>query len=141
MNSPAAIAGNYPAGRAQFGPRLTSTGLTGDVVLANDGARPGGTAPGPTDGCCAGSQASVCAAEPWANAADVAGKIAIVDRGICGFAVQGARTPQLKGAIGVDRRRTTRWAATRSSRWRHDPTAHQSHRISIGLVDSERPTP
>src|SRR6185503_6552984 len=42
----------------------------------------------------------VCAPNSWTNAADVAGKIALVDRGVCGFAVK-ALNAQNNGAVGV----------------------------------------
>jgi Zn-dependent metalloprotease len=84
VNSPAGL-GPYPAGRAQFGPPLTSAGVTGNVVLANDGTAT------PTLGCNAGV---------WANAAQIAGNIALVDRGTCGFAVK-VKNAQNNGAIGV----------------------------------------
>ncbi len=91
MNAPASIAGVYPAGPAQFGPPLTETGLTGDVVLVNDGVGAGiPPALSTTDGC----------ETPFANAAEIAGKIAFVDRGTCGFAVK-VKNAQLNGAIGV----------------------------------------
>jgi Zn-dependent metalloprotease len=100
VNSPAAIAGNYTAGRAAFGPPLTSTGLTGDVVLANDGVGAGvPPAESTTDGCCAGPS-FVCAENSWPNAAEIAGKIALVDRGTCGFVIK-VKNAQLQGAAGV----------------------------------------
>jgi hypothetical protein len=91
VNSPASIAGVYPAGRAQFGPPLTEGGLTGDVVLVNDGFG-GGVPPAAstTDGC----------ETPFVNAADVAGKIALVDRGTCTFLAK-VKNAQTQGAIGV----------------------------------------
>jgi hypothetical protein len=100
VNSPANIAGTYPAGGAQFGPPLTNSGLTGNVVLADDGVGTG-TPPAAsiTDGCCA-SPSFVCAANSWPNAAQIAGNIALVDRGTCGFAVK-VKNAQLQGAIGV----------------------------------------
>jgi hypothetical protein len=100
VNSPAAIAGDYPAGRAQFGPPLDATGLTGDIVLADDGVGAGvPPAESVTDGCCAGPS-FVCAPNSWPNAAAIAGKIAMVDRGTCGFAIK-VKNAQLQGAIGV----------------------------------------
>ena len=61
--------------------------------------------PGPTlsDGCCSTTVNGVfgyCAAGEWANAADVVGKIAVVDRGVCGFSRQGEE----RRAAGRDRR-------------------------------------
>jgi Zn-dependent metalloprotease len=92
VNTPAAIAGDKVAGTAaQFGAQTFSQ--SGDVVLANDGVDAA------TDGCCAGPTFA-CAAGSWTNAADMVGKIAIVDRGTCGFAVK-AKNAQLMGAVGV----------------------------------------
>src|SRR6185503_10943900 len=71
-----------------------------DVVLANDGTG-SGVPPdaSSTDGCCAGPS-FVCAPGEWPNAAEVAGKIALVDRGTCPFAVK-VKNAQLQGAVGV----------------------------------------
>src|SRR5688572_15999368 len=44
INSPASIAGTYAAGAAQFGPALTTTGVTGNVVLGDDGVGVGSDA-------------------------------------------------------------------------------------------------
>ncbi len=83
INSPASIAGFCNAGPAQFGPALTETGVTGNVVLADDGVAPA------SDGC-----------GPFVNAAAVSGNIALVDRGTCGFTVKVANA-QAAGATGV----------------------------------------
>ncbi|MEO8739738.1 MAG: M4 family metallopeptidase [Casimicrobiaceae bacterium] len=80
--APPAIAGQKPTGTAAFGPQTFS--VSGNVVQVNDGV---GTA---NDGC----------ETPFANAAAVAGNIAFIDRGICGFAVK-VKNAQLNGAIGV----------------------------------------
>jgi Zn-dependent metalloprotease len=87
VNSPAALAGTYPAQKATFGPALTSP-LTKDVVAAIDALE---TAAGSTtnDGC-----------SPITNAAAVNGKIALVYRGVCGFSVK-VYNAQLAGAVGV----------------------------------------
>lgn len=82
VNAPDGIA-PMPARRAQFGAALDATGLTGDAVLVDD-AVAGGTA---SDGC-----------EPIVN--DVSGKIAIIDRGFCTFAIK-AKNAQNAGAVGV----------------------------------------
>jgi hypothetical protein len=81
VNSPGAIAGRYLVGVASFGPALTAAGLTGDLVLADDGV---GT---PSDAC-----------EPLLN--NVAGQIALVDRGTCTFTVK-VKNAQNAGAIAV----------------------------------------
>jgi len=87
VNTPAAIAGNYLAAGASFGPALTPGGVTGNVVIALDAANPSG--PSTTDGCTA-----------LTNAAAVAGNIALIDRGTCGFIVK-VKNAQNAGAIAV----------------------------------------
>ncbi len=94
IHAPAAIAGVKGAGTAAFGPAIFT--LTNDVVLADDGVVGTGTL---ADGCCAGPS-FVCAANSWPNAAAIAGKFAMVDRGVCGFAVK-VKNAQLNGAVGV----------------------------------------
>ena len=83
VNSPAGIAGDYTAGGALFGPSLDEIGITGDVVLVNDGV---GTA---SDGC----QALI-------NGGAIAGNIALVDRGSCNFTVK-VKNAQLVGAVAA----------------------------------------
>ena len=85
--SPASIAGNYKVGAASFGPPLSSPGVTGTIVAALDPA----DAFGPTtfDAC-----------SPITNAADVAGNIALVTRGTCGFIVK-VKNAQNAGATAV----------------------------------------
>ena len=81
VNSPPGIAGNYPVGvNASFGPQSYTT--TGDVVLTNDGSA------SPTLGC-----------NPF-TAGSLTGKIALIDRGVCGFVVK-VKNAQDAGAIGV----------------------------------------
>jgi uncharacterized repeat protein (TIGR01451 family) len=87
VNAPAGIAGFYAAGTAQFGSVPPPGGLTGNVVQALDPADPAG--PLTTDGC-----------EPLTNAAAIAGNIAIIDRGTCGFIVK-VKNAQNAGAIAV----------------------------------------
>ena len=53
----------------------------------------------PATDCCAGPSFD-CAPNSWANAAAIAGKIALVDRGTCGFEIK-ARNAQANGAVGV----------------------------------------
>jgi len=83
VNAPPAIAGDMAVGTASFGPALSYPGVTGDVVLAVDDAAPTG------DGC-----------TTITNTAAMAGKIALVDRGICTFALK-VKNCQNAGAIGV----------------------------------------
>ncbi len=87
VNSPSSIAGDYQVGTAEFGPRLTSTGVTGNIVQALDAAD--GSGPSPTDGC-----------SPLTNAEVVAGNIALIDRGTCTFVTK-VRNAQNAGAVGV----------------------------------------
>ena len=79
--SPMAVAGNYAYGTASYGPALTTTNFNGTVVLGTDSV---GT---PGDGC-------------EAITSDVNGKIALIDRGVCGFTIK-VKNAQNAGAIGV----------------------------------------
>ncbi|HFS66848.1 MAG TPA: T9SS type A sorting domain-containing protein, partial [Flavobacteriia bacterium] len=79
VNSPSGIAGNYVAVQAGFGPALTNTGITGDLILANDN----------------GSTLACTAFGP-----DATGKIAVIDRGNCNFTVK-VKNAQDNGAVGV----------------------------------------
>jgi hypothetical protein len=79
--------GAMPLGAASFGAPLSAAGLTGSVVLGLDAANAAG--PSTTDGC-----------TPLTNAAAVAGRIALMDRGTCGFVVK-VKNAQDAGAIGV----------------------------------------
>jgi hypothetical protein len=86
VNSPSGM-GPYRIGAAAFGPVLTSPGATGELVLALDASNVDG--PSTTDGC-----------SPLTNAAAVAGNIALLDRGTCGF-TQKVLNAQNAGAIAV----------------------------------------
>ena len=93
INSPAAIAQDCPAGAAAFGPPLGTPGITGNVVLGDDGS----TVPVPP--ATSGTTTDACTA--LVNGAAVAGNIALVDRGGgCGFTVK-VKNAQNAGAIGV----------------------------------------
>ncbi len=88
INSPSGL-GPFAVGAAAFGPPIAAPGVTGNVVQALDVAE-AGAPPGTTfDGC-----------SPITNAAAVAGKIALVDRGFCGFVVK-VKNAQNAGAIAV----------------------------------------
>lgn len=78
-----AITGQFVSGTGIWGAPLTTTGVTGDLVLAVDGAAPTG------DACSA-----------LTNAAAVAGKIAVIDVGTCTLQSKAA-VAQAAGAIGV----------------------------------------
>jgi hypothetical protein len=81
--SPGGIAGSYEALEAAFGPPLDGTGVTGNLVLAVDGTAPTG------DAC-----------EAIQNGAQLAGNIAVIDRGTCTF-VSKVLAAQAAGAVGV----------------------------------------
>ncbi|HWS52656.1 MAG TPA: PA domain-containing protein [Pyrinomonadaceae bacterium] len=92
--SPASIAGAYQFGPANFGTQLASlpSPVVGSVVAAVDAAEP------PAPPLAAGTTTDGCS--PFANAAAVAGKIALIERGLCGF-TQKVFNAQQAGAIGA----------------------------------------
>lgn len=81
VTAPAGVAGDYAVGSATFGPPLSSTPVTGQVVLVADNFG------NPTNGC-----------ETITN--NLSGKIAFIDRGTCTFPVK-VKNAQNAGAIGV----------------------------------------
>ena len=85
--APAAISRQYQFGTAAFGPAIGSPNVSGSIVAAEDPADVAG--PTTTDGC-----------SPFTNAAAIAGNIALVERGTCGFAVK-ARNATIAGASAV----------------------------------------
>ncbi len=86
VNSPAGIAGRKDVGIATgFGPQVFDA--TGDIVIALDPAD--GSGPSTTDGCSA-----------LTNSAEIAGRIALIDRGTCAFTIK-VQNAQNAGAIGV----------------------------------------
>lgn len=86
VTNPAPIAGVFQFGTAAFGPAVGNPNVSSDVVAAVDAVEVGGT---DTDGC-----------SPFSNAAAVSGKIALIERGLCGFA-QKARNAGDAGAVGA----------------------------------------
>ncbi|MFL6235499.1 MAG: PA domain-containing protein [Thermoanaerobaculia bacterium] len=84
VNNPAAL-GTYRVGTATFGPVITAPGITGDVVVGLDPANVAG--PSTTDGCSAITNS-------------LTGKVALLDRGTCGFVVK-VKNAQNAGAIAV----------------------------------------
>jgi hypothetical protein len=72
-------------GTAQFGPPVPATGITGNVVVAQDGV---------------GVSTDACEPLTAASAAAVQGNIALVDRGTCTFVVK-VKNAQNAGAIAV----------------------------------------
>ena len=83
VNSPSLIAGNYPCyPNLSFGPRITSA-ITSNVVLVSDGSS------APTLGC-----------NGLINSSALNGKIVLIRRGVCSFAVK-VLNAQNAGAIAV----------------------------------------
>jgi len=83
VNSGGSLPATIPIGLAQFGPAPTEAGVTGNVVLANDGS---------------GTTSDAC--EPLVNGGALSGNIALIDRGNCTF-VSKALAAQAAGAVGV----------------------------------------
>jgi len=83
--APASIVNTYLVGTAAFGPLLTASGTSGEVMPVVDQANGTGLA---------------CTPLSAANAAAVNGKIALIDRGVCGF-VDKVKNAQNAGATGV----------------------------------------
>jgi hypothetical protein len=81
VDSPAGIAGIYRAQGAAFGPALDPAGVSGDIVLVDDGT--GAT----SDGC-------------EAIVSDLSGKIALIDRGTCTFVTK-VKNAQAAGAVAA----------------------------------------
>jgi len=85
ISAPASLAGTLLVGTAAFGPPLANPGITGEVMPVVDTGLETGLA---------------CLPLSAANAAAVNGKIALVDRGTCGFTIKVA-TVQAAGAVGA----------------------------------------
>lgn len=84
--NPAPISGVLQFGTAGFGPPIGTPNVSSDIVAAVDAVEVGGTN---TDGC-----------TPFSNAGAVSGKIALIERGLCGFA-QKVRNAGDAGAVGA----------------------------------------
>lgn len=84
VDGPAEVAGSYQTSTTStdWGAAITSTPLTAEVVIVNDGSG------NPTQGC-----------NPPVNAAELNGKFALIDRGNCEFGRKALRV-QNAGAIG-----------------------------------------
>ncbi len=83
LDAPASVAGRYLIGTAEFGPAIANPGITGQLVIARDGSNQ------PTLAC-----------NPIVNGGEIAGRIAVVDRGTCNFTVK-VRNAQNAGARAV----------------------------------------
>jgi Zn-dependent metalloprotease len=91
ITAPESIAGKCLAGGSSWGDLPSPEGITGEVVVATDAAEPQDADPAgtTTDGC-----------SPFDNAAEVAGKIAMVDRGRC-FFFEKAQNARDAGALAL----------------------------------------
>jgi uncharacterized repeat protein (TIGR01451 family) len=87
VTAPGPVLGFYEGGLAQFGPSIATSPVSGEVVEINDGIADLFSV---TDGC----------EEPFVNSAEVAGKIALIDRGGC-FFEQKVVNAEAAGAIAV----------------------------------------
>ncbi|MDH3815058.1 MAG: peptidase [Acidobacteriota bacterium] len=83
INSPSNIEGSYGVQPAQFGPAIDLTGISGDLAAVDDGSQD------PMLGC-----------NSLVNASEIAGKIAVVDRGEC-FFTEKVKNAQNAGAVAV----------------------------------------
>ena len=97
INSPPAIVRDLSQSIALYGPQTYD--VTGDVVVGIDAAEPAPTpSPLPSPAPTPGTTTDGCS--PLTNAAAVAGKIVLVDRGFCAFE-QKSKNAQDAGAIVV----------------------------------------
>jgi hypothetical protein len=87
VSAPAAAAGGYSYGAADFGPPLANVQLSTQIVAAQDPADTAG--PVTTDACSA-----------ITNASALAGKIALIDRGSCTFIIK-VKNAQNAGALAA----------------------------------------
>lgn len=102
--APAAIAGrDYEVGYAAFGPLATPANFPDRaLVLVDDGNSTANGGVGTTSDGCSANGAATTAGDTivYANAAAVAGKVAVIDRGTCSFEYK-AKIAQDNGAVGV----------------------------------------
>ncbi len=94
ITSPAAVAGTYEIGGAQFGGEVPAGGLAGRIACLVDAP----DLPAATSSVADRTIFDGCSAAE--NPAQVAGRLALIDRGQCSF-VDKARNAQAAGAIGV----------------------------------------
>lgn len=87
VTQPSSVAKMYSSVLASFGPKLTTTPITGDMILVNDGSS------SPTLGC-----------QTLTNGSSLNGQIALIDRGTCKFAekVKFAQNAGAKAAIIIN---------------------------------------
>jgi hypothetical protein len=83
--TPSSVAGRISVGNAAFGPQLSDSALTGEIMPVVDSPNSVGLA---------------CTPLSAANVAAVRGKIALIDRGVCGFTIK-VKNVQDAGAVGA----------------------------------------
>ena len=86
VNGPSAgtAAGSYAVGTASFGPAVFNPGVTADIMPVSNG----------------GAAGDACLPLSVADALAVNGHLALINRGVCGFAVK-TKNAQDAGAVGV----------------------------------------
>lgn len=89
VTAPAEAAGVFEVGTAGFGPPIPDGGLPGEIACLLDSGQPKLGDNSALDGC-----------EPAINPGEVAGKIALIDRGTCSFVTKVANA-QAAGAVGA----------------------------------------
>jgi hypothetical protein len=92
VNPPNSLAGTYQFGTAAFGRPFGNPNVSANVIAAVDLAEP------PAPPLAAGTTTDGCS--PLSNAAAVAGKIVLIERGLCGFAVKGRNATEA-GAVAA----------------------------------------
>jgi hypothetical protein len=117
ITSPASIAGSFDIQTAQFGPDLATPGVSGEVAAAVDASDAAG--PTTTDAC-----------SDLANAAELVGKSALVDRGTCPFGEKAAGSGG--GRHRDDRRQPRTWLGTSA-----DGRLRPVHRSCVGITQSD----
>ena len=83
IDSPASVHGSYEVASAQFGPELSESGISGELVVVDDGTA------SPREGC-----------KPFTNAAAVRDASRCVVRGNCNYAIKAANA-QNAGATAL----------------------------------------
>ncbi len=83
IQSPSSLDGSYDVQPSEFGPPINLTGVSGDLAIVDDGSAD------PTLGC-----------SSLINGSEIAGKIAVVDRGEC-FFTEKVKNAQNVGAVAV----------------------------------------
>jgi hypothetical protein len=84
LSAPASVAGNYAVGSASFGPPLSGSGITGEIMPVVDNSPEG----------------AACTPLNATNRTAVNGKFALIDRGVCALVIK-VKNAQDAGATGV----------------------------------------